>query len=156
MLDGGLHICPITTKSLVLFPVGRTFGLCALVCLLQVHSLPTHWRQCFWGLIEQKHPLWPWTNAEVKIDGASVWQIETSSSQAGQRFIHHPSLRGWCFLPVLCRGRADQFPVWLYSQRHRAQPSSSWPATCTARWTNTACFGTLTGNFNAGWVVVVF
>lgn len=98
-----------------------------------------------------KPSLWPWT--QLKISGSSVWQIEASSSRAGQWFIRHPSLRGRRFLPVLCRGGADQFPVRLHRQRHRAESSSSWPATCTARW---ASLRTLRVNFNGGWVIVVF
>lgn len=40
-------------------------------------------------LMEQKHSLWPWTNAEGKIYGASVWQIEASSFSSSSMI--HPS-----------------------------------------------------------------
>lgn len=148
VLDGSVHICSRTRRSLVQFPVGRTFLLCAPVRLLQV-------QQFLRLLMEQKQSLWPWRNAQLKISSSSGGQIEASSSEASQWFFSHPSLRGRCFLPVLCWRRADQFPVWLHRQRHRAQPSSSWPATCTARWTHTTCLK-LEWHFSGGWVIVGF
>lgn len=53
------------------------------------------------------------------------------------RLSPHPSSRGWCFLLVLFRRRADQSPVWLHCQGHHPQQDPPWPATCPARWTHT-------------------
>lgn len=155
VLYGGLHFCPITRRSWVQFPVGEDL-LPAPVGLLQVLQFLTHLKK--FSRVSRIHSLRPWPNALLKIFNASVWQNEASFLKwVNGCSVLHPSLRGWCFLPVLCRGGADQFPVWLHRQGHRAQPSSSWPATHTARWTHIqTCLRTLKGNYNGSWVIVIF
>lgn len=48
-----------------------------------------------------------------------------------------PFSRGWCFLLVLFRRRADQFLIRLHRQGHHPQQGPAWPTTLPARWKHT-------------------